>query len=214
MPLGAIEVEPKLQLAINKAAGYGILTEIERMFLQRHSNNVTGFTLLELLVVIAIIGLLAAIVIVSLNDARTKAANSKTIQTVQEVEKALGLYYGDNGTVYMGSSCVGDDPTALAPLDPSQCLNFSFGPTVVSAESAFNIAHADYMNFEAVQADNRVFTIGPTNGIRGISYIPSSPDTALLYYGLAETLDCVLPNTTRLSANAGSDSICIKEIEF
>ncbi len=56
-----------------------------------------GFTLLELLVVIAIIGLLATVVIASLGPARAKGRDATRIKSIQEVAKALELYYNDNG---------------------------------------------------------------------------------------------------------------------
>lgn len=57
----------------------------------------TGFTLIELLVVIAIIGILASVVLASLNSARAKARDTARISQLQEIEKALNLYYIDNG---------------------------------------------------------------------------------------------------------------------
>lgn len=56
----------------------------------------TGFTLIELLVVIAIIGLLATIVTVSVNSARTKARDTKRIADLKQMRTALELYYDDN----------------------------------------------------------------------------------------------------------------------
>ncbi len=55
-----------------------------------------GFTLIELLVVIAIIGILSSIVLVSLNTARGKARQSKALADLQELQKALQVYWLDN----------------------------------------------------------------------------------------------------------------------
>lgn len=54
-----------------------------------------GFTLIELLVVIAIIGLLASVVLLSLNSARQKSRDAKRLADVRQVASALELYYND-----------------------------------------------------------------------------------------------------------------------
>ncbi|MDZ4243667.1 MAG: type II secretion system protein [Candidatus Doudnabacteria bacterium] len=55
-----------------------------------------GFTLIELLVVIAIIGVLASVVMVSLNSARLKARNAKRVGDLRQIQTALELYYNAN----------------------------------------------------------------------------------------------------------------------
>lgn len=54
-----------------------------------------GFTLVELLVVIAIIGLLASVVLISLNRARMKARDARRISDIRQLQIALSLYYSD-----------------------------------------------------------------------------------------------------------------------
>lgn len=55
-----------------------------------------GFTLIELLVVISIIGLLSSVVLVALNNSRTKARDTKRRADLKQLAAALEIYYSDN----------------------------------------------------------------------------------------------------------------------
>ncbi len=57
-------------------------------------NSKKGFTLIELLVVIAIIGVLSSIVLVSLNQSRTRATDSAIKSNISGLRAAMELYYG------------------------------------------------------------------------------------------------------------------------
>ena len=65
-----------------------------------HSKN-RGFTLIELLVVIAIIGILASVVLASLNSARNKGADAAIKSSINNGRAQAELFY-DTGSVYTG----------------------------------------------------------------------------------------------------------------
>ncbi|MEN9413387.1 MAG: protein ral secretion pathway protein [Candidatus Parcubacteria bacterium] len=80
--------------------------------------NSRGFTLIELLVVIAIIGILASIVMASLDSARVKARDARRVSDINQIQKALSLYASDTNGTYPASaattSLIGTDAVSLA----------------------------------------------------------------------------------------------------
>ncbi len=66
------------------------------MFAVRYKRT-GGFTLIELLVVIAIIGVLAGIVVTSLNSARAKSRDARRKADLKQLYTALNLYYNQTG---------------------------------------------------------------------------------------------------------------------
>ncbi len=64
-----------------------------------------GFTLIELLVVIAIIGILAAIVLASLNSARSKGGDAAVRSNLANIRGQAALYYDTNTTFGTNVAC-------------------------------------------------------------------------------------------------------------
>ena len=63
-----------------------------------------GFTLIELLVVISIIGILAALIMVNFNAARERARDAQRKSDLDQIKKALRMYYNDNNMYPAASS--------------------------------------------------------------------------------------------------------------
>lgn len=90
-----------------------------------------AFTLIELLVVIAIIGILAGVVLVSLNSARVKARDARRMSDAKAIQTAMAMYFADNGD-YPGAAPTGE--TAPEPDYRSlELYESSFVPQYMSA---------------------------------------------------------------------------------
>ncbi|EKD91143.1 MAG: hypothetical protein ACD_30C00041G0003 [uncultured bacterium] len=61
----------------------------------KRTHNFFGFTLIELIIAITIVGIIAAIGFLSYSQSQIVARDSKRKQDLQEIAKALQLYYGD-----------------------------------------------------------------------------------------------------------------------
>lgn len=106
-----------------------------------------GFTLIELLVVIAIIGVLASIVMVSLNGSRVKGRDVTRVASLKEMSKAIAIADSEPQKIITGctvvggndaSTCNGPAPINFASyLDPkvpgTLCVSNSQGPASFSA---------------------------------------------------------------------------------
>jgi len=85
-----------------------------------------GFTLIELLVVIAIIGILATIVMVSLNTARAKARDARRISDVRQLQLALQMYYDSIGSYPTALSLMVPTYISAEPFDPDGAARYQY----------------------------------------------------------------------------------------
>lgn len=125
-------------------------------------NNQKGFTLIELLVVISILGILAAVVTMSMVGI-TKVAQDRAAKTeLQTVQTALDTMLADQG-VPSGSECT----TATATADMS-----AFPSSVPYSSAASHVPVQLYPHYLRQQLTNGTYVCGSNGSITQSAYKP------------------------------------------
>lgn len=130
--------------------------------------NPRGFTLIELLVVIAIIGILASVVLVSLNAARGKGRDAKRIGELNQIARAVAL--ADTGAAVSFTGCASQNARLVDCLAPVGLSAFSDPSGATDACTTTAPDPSDWCDYSVAIANGGVGTPN-TNNWRVMAYL-------------------------------------------
>jgi len=168
----------------------------------RNNRKKKGFTLIELLVVIAIIGLLASIVLVSLNNARGKARDSKRFSDLHQVTLALELFYDANTTYPVAVTCTAGNWQGTM----TNCIE-GIG---AAAPCNSGISYMTQVPVDPLGAGNATYWYAYSSNAAGSSYVLKARLEKTLTPGSPDLDGNVLGCTTANSASCDDPQYCVR----
>lgn len=123
-----------------------------------HTNR--GFTLIELLVVVAIISLLSSIMLASLQSARIRATQAKTLTEMRQIGHALNLYYTDHGRYPTGASTfTGTWPQLQSDLRPYMKVPYPDFSSTMDSNGFVTAGYSYYQGGPHVGLKRKIFNV-------------------------------------------------------
>ena len=147
-----------------------------------------GFTLVEILITIVVIGIVAAVIAFSLNIVKKNSADSRRLGDIQQIAKALELYYDkyaeypDTLSGLVAERLLPSVPTpplgagqvfySYVPLGGNQiCTGYHLGASMESQEGDFFVRDADAYTgvpcAKSAEQDFYVKAINCRSGVQG-----------------------------------------------
>jgi|SRR3989344_6064009 len=123
-----------------------------------YKNRSKGFTLIELLVVIAIIGILSAVVLASLNTARSKGSDAAIQSDLSTIQTQAEIFYGTGNTY----TSVCSDATIVKALAGATTANGGTAAVCNSSSTAY--AASSKMSTQRTAGTNDYWCVDSTGG--------------------------------------------------